>query len=417
MPCPNNDKPGNNLHTMLKRIFTSLLIIAATQVAVFAAADNSDVMQWSERALRWSDFAGTSPLDGDASFLKTELILTSSQQQTAGKMQINLGAEARMSRSGSCAPADTMLCTRQRLRYHQLQFDLLELMRRRLQSDLNSGMTGIDADNRLKYYRNLYAEQLAAVDEETNCGKADEKLQEWEYFTRKNLEEMGLPPTPTVTPSDISYGLFIGLGGLFPTSTIKDNFNGFFTFTAGLTGGYKRLSLRAAIEYGQPKMCERNVFGVRDAAGRNLEESVNDYASTIGVQVNLGYSLIDTKRFALTPHFGIYWSSYSWNTTPLEWIESEEEPGLWLPQPNGAVVKQNIKDFNWMAGVDFDIKVHHYVSNLPFLFGKREQLTSIVRITPYVAHAVYSKSSPDLQGYQIGFKVSYVGLARALSLK
>ena len=44
MPCPNNDKPGNNLHTMLKRIFTSLLIIAATQVAVFAAADNSDVM-------------------------------------------------------------------------------------------------------------------------------------------------------------------------------------------------------------------------------------------------------------------------------------------------------------------------------------------------------------------------------------
>ena len=44
MPCPNNDKPGNNLHTMLKRIFTSLLIIAATQVAVFAAADNSDVL-------------------------------------------------------------------------------------------------------------------------------------------------------------------------------------------------------------------------------------------------------------------------------------------------------------------------------------------------------------------------------------
>ena len=164
-------------------------------------------------------------------------------------------------------------------------------------------------------------------------------------------------------------------------------------------------------------MCERNVFGVRDAAGRNLEESVNDYASTIGVQVNLGYSFIDTKRFALTPHFGIYWSSYSWNTTPLKWVESEEEPGLWLPQPNGAVVKQSLKDFNWMAGLDFDIKVHHYVSNLPFLFGKREQLTSIVRITPYVAHAVYSKSSPDLQGYQIGFKVSYVGLARALSLK
>lgn len=400
---------------MMKRIFTLLLIVAVTQIAAIAA--NGDVMKWSERALRWSDFAGTSPLGGGASFLSTSLDIEASQQQADGKTQIILGAVAKMSRSDSYAPADTSSLTRRRLRYHQLQFDQLEVMRRRLQADLNSGMTGIEADNRLKYYRNLYTEQLTAIDRETDCGKSDEKLQEWEYFTRKNLEEMGLPPTPTVTPSDWSYGLFIGLGGLFPTSTIKDNFNGFFTFTAGLTGGYKRLSLRASIEYGQPKMLERNVFGKYDSSHRNIEESVNDYASTIGVQVNAGYSIIDTKRFALTPHFGMYWSSYGWNATPLKWVESEEEPGKWLPQPNGEVVKKNIRNCNWMAGIDFDIKVHHYVSNLPFLFGKREQLTSIVRITPYVARAVYSKMNPDLQGYQIGFKVSYVGLARALSLK
>lgn len=401
---------------MIQRIFTLLLIAIASQMAAFADS-HADYMPWSERALRWSDFAGTSPLGGSESFLKTTLELSASQQQANGKTLINLGAVARMWRGESYAPIDSSLRTRQRLRYHQLQFDILEVMRRRLQSDLNSGMTGLDADNSLKHYRNLYAEQLAAMDEETHRGKLDEKLQEWEYFTRKSLEEMGLPPTPTVTPSDWSYGLFIGLGGLFPTSTIKDNFNGFFTFTAGLTGGYKRLSLRAAIEYGQPKIRERNIFGKRDLKNRNLEESVNDYASMIGVQVNLGYSLIDTKRFALTPHFGMMWSSYGWNTTPLEWVPKDDDPTVEVPKPTGLVTKQNIKNFNWMAGLDFDIKVHHYVSNQPFLFGKREQLTSIVRITPYVAHAVYSKTAPDLQGYQIGFKVSYVGLARALTLK
>ena len=398
---------------MIRRIFSLLLIAMAAQVAALAG----DCMPWSERALRWSDFAGTSPLGGSESFLKTSLELTASQQQADGKTLINLGAVARMWRGQSYAPADSALLTRQRLRYHQLQFDMLEVLRRRLQADLNSGMTGLDADNRLKHYRNLYSEQLDDMDRETHHGQLDEKLQEWEYFTRKSLEEMGLPPAPTVAPSDWSYGLFIGLGGLFPTSTIKDNFNGAFTFTAGLTGGYKRLSLRAAIEYGQPKMRERNVRGKYDDAGRNTEETVNDYASTIGVQLNLGYSLIDTKRFALTPHAGIYWSSYGWNTTPIKWVENEEKPGTWIPVPTGIVEKRNYKDFNWMAGLDLDIKVHHYVSNLPFLFGKREQLTSIVRITPYVAHAVYSKASPDLQGYQIGFKVSYVGLARALTLK
>ena len=398
----------------MKRILAlfTIAIVAATAVAA-----DGDAMKWSERMLKWSDFQGSSVIDGKDSYMKTSLDIESFQKQEDGKTIIKLGAVAKMFRSGSFATADSTCRTRQRLRYHQLQFDLLEVMRRRLQNDLNSGMTGIDADNRLKYYRNLYAEQLAAIDDETDNGRNDHKLQEWEYFTRKNLEEMGLPHVPAVTPSDVSYGLFIGLGGLFPTSTIKDYFNGFFTFTAGLTGGYKRLKLKALIEYGQPKMREPNVFGKFDAQGRYSQLSVNEYASFIGVSVSGGYSVVDTKRFAVTPHFGMYWSGYGWNTADYEWLQSEEDPAIYIAKSTGVTAKQNFKNFNWVAGIDFDFKIHHYVSNLPFLFGKREQLTSMVRITPYVAHGVYSKASPDVQGYQVGFSVAYVGLARALTLK
>ena len=193
----------------MKRILAlfTIAIVAATAVAA-----DGDAMKWSERMLKWSDFQGSSVIDGKDSYMKTSLDIESFQKQEDGNTIIKLGAVAKMFRSGSFATADSTCRTRQRLRYHQLQFDLLEVMRRRLQNDLNSGMTGIDADNRLKYYRHLYAEQLAAIDDETDNGRNDHKLQEWEYFTRKNLEEMGLPHVPAVTPSDVSYGLFIGLG-------------------------------------------------------------------------------------------------------------------------------------------------------------------------------------------------------------
>ena len=172
-------------------------MVAITTATAAAAADNADALRWSERTLQWSDFIGSSVLDGATSYMKAVLDMEAYQKQVSGNTTINLGAVAKMIRSESCAP-NSIGRTRQRLRYHQLQFDLLEVMRRRLQTDLNSGMTGINADNRLKYYRNLYAEQLMAVDEETDNGRNDNKLQEWEYFTRKNLEEMGLPPVPTV---------------------------------------------------------------------------------------------------------------------------------------------------------------------------------------------------------------------------
>ena len=396
---------------MKHRLIIFLVIIAN---AVFAVSANEDVMQWSDRSLQWSDFNGVSVMGGK-SYLKADLELTAFQRSDRGNTTINLGTKAIMYRSKSFA-GDSVNQTRQRLRYHQLHFDILEVMRRRLQSDLNSGMNGIDADNRLKYYRNLYSEQILAMDEETHNGTDDHKLQEWEYFTRKNLEELGLPPVPEVETSDFSYGLFIGLGGLFPTETIKDYFGSCFTFSAGLTGGYKRMKMKALIEYGQPKFNNPNVFGLKDEAGRYAQSSINTYASYLGISVSLGYSVVDTKRFAVTPHVGMYWSNYGWNVANYEWQPSADDPEKYEPKAID-VEKKSLKNFNWMAGMDFDFKIHSYVTNTPFLFGRREQLTSMVRITPYIAHGVYSKSSPDLQGYQIGVTVSYVGIAKTLKLK
>ena len=70
---------------------------------------------------------------------------------------------------------------------------MLEIVRRRLQADLNSGMTGIEADNRVAYYQRIYNEQTSDLARATVNGSNDQRLQQYEYMTRKQLEEQLLP--------------------------------------------------------------------------------------------------------------------------------------------------------------------------------------------------------------------------------
>lgn len=377
-----------------------LTLMAAAMAAITAMA--ADVLLWGERELQWSDFRAQSSEAGEQSSLYTELDVVD-LSGSSGAIAV-----ARVLQYKS-HPGDSVQQTAQRLRYHRLQFDQLEIARRSLQSDINSGTNAREA---LAYHRNLYAEQLAVIDEETAGGSDEAKLQQWEYFTAKSLEEIGTGGSRASTVSDFSYGVFIGLGGLFTTGEVNDYFKGCFTFSAGLTGGYKDLKLKALVEYGQPRFNEPNVYGLTDGSGRDAQSSINTYASLLGVSASVGYTVFSSDRFAVTPHVGFLWSRYGWNVANLEWSYSTADAKY-----EATVVStedKSLNDFNWMAGIDFDIKVHTYTSKSQFLFSSRSRLTSMVRITPYIARASYSKTNPAMQGYQIGFTVSYVGLAQAL---
>lgn len=281
----------------MKRIALIASVLLACVVSL--GAQSQDLKRWSDGPLEWSDFKGQSVLESAPSALKVSLVTDSKEVTEKHKIQYRITAQAVMDRNASSA--DTASMTDQRLRYHQLQFDQLELYRRRLQNDLNTGMNGIEADKKLSYYRSLYKDQIQAIRQETRDGADDKKLQEWEYYTRKALEEIGLPPAPEFVPSDWCYGLYLGVGGIFPVNEIKDYFGGCFTFTAGLTAGYKRLKLKADVSYGQVDFKKPNVFGAVDAQGRALQGPMNEYATYLGIGTTLGYSVVNTKRFAITP--------------------------------------------------------------------------------------------------------------------
>lgn len=401
---------------ILSLIVVMLMAMPATMLAQTPLAKYK---KWSEGPLIWADFRGKSVVEGVPSYLKATLSISPEEYEPGSKAaSYRLSAEAIVNCELSFADIDKV--DDQRLRYHQLQFDVLEYYRRRLQSELNSGVSGLEAENRLRHYQMLFADRVDQIAKNTNNGSSDSKLQEEEYLVRKQLEELGLPPVPVIHASNFSYGIYAGLGGVFPTSSISDDFSGCATFIIGLTGGYRRLKLKADISFGQPNFNNDNIFNVpSDIPGKPGQGNTNSYATYLGIGTSLGYTVLDTKRFSITPSVGGYWSSYGWNVANYNYVtEIDEEGNPQLVQKVVNTEKRSINDFGWMASIDFDIKFHKHVGDTPFfLTGQREEFTSSIRISPFVAKAKFDTTAPAVDGYIVGVTLTYTGIARALRLE
>jgi len=403
----------------LKNVVLAVVAIMAFLMPLALSAAGDALKSWSDGPLSWNDFQGQAAIGNTPSYIKAVLAVEP-QEMTEGKTSslYRLAAKAWLNTSASYAKEDSR--TPQRLRYHQLQFDVLEYFRRRLQNELNNGISGMEAENRLKEYQQLYAERILKIGENTSMGANDNRLQEEEYLVRKQLDEMGLPPVPTIGASNFCYGVQAGVGGLFPTSTITDDFSGCVIFSLGLTGGYKQFRLKADISFGQPNFRNDNIFAVpSNVEGKPGQGNTDSYATYLGIGTTLGYTVYDGRRFTITPNVGGYWSSYGWKVNNYTYENRPNAEGNQeLTRLITSTEKVSINNFNWMASVDFDIKLHKHVSDTPFfLTGQREEFLSAIRISPFVARAKYNTPVPPVKGYIVGVTVSYLGLARALKLR
>lgn len=396
-------------------VFSAFVVAMLMSTGAVAQSSSSDTRLWSEGPLRWSDFCGMSSLSADSiSFLQVELAVKTVQAKDIdGQPSERFEAMAVMHRNASFADADRR--TPERLRYHQLQFDLLELLRRRLQLDINTGISAYDTDRKLNEYQSIYRQRLRRIDSDTRCGTDSAALRAWSADVLRQLADMGNPSAASMHPGGFVYGLYAGVGGIFPTGSLTDNFKGCAAFTIGLTAGYNRFRIKADVSFGQPSFNNDNIFHRVDDLGRQLQGNAKADATLLCVGTQVGYCVYDGDRVAITPNVGGFWSGYSWETQDLNWVKKEDSEEF-APKIVGSSTS-HLRSYNWMASVDFDFKFHTTkASNMPIITsGRRQSFTSSVRITPFVARASYH-SVPAVKGYQVGFSVSYCGLARSLHL-
>lgn len=405
---------------MMRRLLLIVSVLAA--FAIQAA----NTRTWDEGALRWSDFAGEPVVVTTPTFFKG-VLQVKTVQEPADNLRpsavARLTATARAVMLKDMSYAIDSCATPQMLRYHQLQFDLLELMRRRLQAELNAGVEGLEADTRLKHYQRLYDEKIADLARRTVNGSNDNRLQEEEYYVRKSLEEFYLPQVAELKYGNFSYGWFIGTGTLIPTGEIADIFKSSWLFNIGLTAGYKRFMLKADISYGQPDLVDvrREIYvnPNRPVDPSRREWAVNKYLNQLSGGISLGYRVVDTKKFSITPHVGGGWTNYAWDVA--DYVKNPDNPdnNPEIEYKIDSEIRRNkIHNFNVMAGIDFDWHFHSVVSDNPsFISGHREQYTSSLRLSPYIINQRYTSLVDKPSGIQIGITLTYTGIARSIGLK
>lgn len=384
-----------------------ILIVLMMFISVLTMVAQQELKRWDDGELSWSDFKGEAGTGAEPSLLMLSLDVIPQEVASGKDVSYKVDAVAVMDCNASYANASAK--TDDRLKYHQVQFDLLELYRRRLQWDLLSGGKASVAE-KLERYRAQFKEQIAQLNKQTSNGKDNEKVQEFIYDTRMRINDVGNPQSLELVPADWKYGFYVGVGGNFPTAEVKDYFGGCAMFTAGITAAYKRLNVKADISYGQAGFNKPNVFGTIDSKGRPLQGPMSDYANYLGAGFMLGFNVVDTRSFGVSPYVGVNYGGYSWNMANIEY-KLNEETGKDVQKVKNTETAR-LGDWSWRAGIDLDFKIHRSKFNLS---GKRTQYTSMVRVTPYVS---YINLEPvNARGCQFGFTVAYVGLSRSLKVK
>jgi hypothetical protein len=295
-----------------------------------------------------------------------------------------------------------------KLRYFQAQFDLCELLARKLQNELAGGINGIEADRRLTYYRNLMVSQWQRIADDTQAGTDDNELQLVEYEIRRQLEEIGSPDVPEVVPSPVRYGLWVGTGATFPTGKIADYFSAAWDFTFGLTVSWHRFALEGSITYASPSIKDPWLVEPEYEA-ENYRANVKN-ANYLTLGFGLGYNVLDTKHFILRPYVGGMWTSYSWTARPADPTTSQIVF-------DGLQKRMMLDDFNFTAGLIFEWHFHSTVTSFPIFGSMREEYISSLRLNPYITRAVYTDATRHFGGWQIGLTLGYSGVGRALGIK
>ena len=386
------------------------LIICALVSIVAMAASNDDIKLWSDGPLTWSDFHQLMPpTSSEASRLEVELSATPQESGATARLE----ARAIMHRNASAT--SEAQSTPERLRYHQLQFDLLELMRRNLQQEINNGIDGATVEKRLKYYQDLYRQRVRQIAQETKNGALEAAVSSWEENIESQLATLGTPQVPQVTTMQGCYGIYAGVGYDMPTGKLHDNFGGSIMFHVGLTGGYKRFRVKADVAFGQPSYRNDNIFNIApDEEGRPLQGNNSSNATHIMLSVQLGYTVLNHGRLSITPNVGGFYNRYGWDIANYSWDKDEEGRDV---RTITGVEKRNLHNFSVIASIDFDINFSSRVTNTSLTGAThRERWTSSLRITPWVAHSKFNKCDPSVSGVHLGINVSYLGLARLFRL-
>lgn len=374
---------------MNKLLLTIIMLMLSTNI--FAQIENSSVVKWGERKLRWDDFKGISLQNSnDVTYLSYTIGYRTFEREIENVNIKWFETYAYIDKYASWVKdnfKNDIL-----LRYNQTIFDIVELYTRKFQYQINeSSLSGHlmvqKIDQLLRENSSQCKMRLATFYYETENGTQIEAVKKWSSNIVTELDQTPKIVVPPYEVSNFGLGLTFDLGYGFLTSPMRNNFSNTFNISYGFD-----------FEYDPIVIYLRGILGFstmnNNLIHKNYEWIKNSSIGLALLDATIGYPIYDVNKIKITPFLGYGVTEFT-NKDLQEVTET-----------------YRLTDTNFSFGINLD---YHFVKNINLIdhFWFREKSGWILRARITTMPFDYGN---ELNGWSINFTVGVGGIAKFITL-
>ena len=332
----------NNSNSMFKLKSLCVLTLSMS-FSVLSAQNlyNQSLRNWDEGPVTWSDFQERHIPD-DSKYVSN---LSCSIEKDVKKEKVGnfkfpvLKTTTKMSKLASWYDPDK--CNDWTLRYEQTRFDMLEVLRRRMQNSFNRNFM---EENLEAYYQQVINNTMSAIDMESNYGTDTAVVLRYEQQYRNELDTMTMVPVQVPVFETGNWGLSFNVGVEFENfgSPMSKGVSSVTGLKWGFGTLYKKWSFdfNGLLGWSGDLKCDNFYYDSKYDYTWSKGKKVTGGNITLGA----GYKVLDNSNISLTPFAGI----------GVTFVDQNSD----TPRYNNNNVFENseISGFRTQAGLAFDWK-------------------------------------------------------------
>ena len=293
----------------MRTFFSIKLIITIIALVIAFGSNAQSKKRWKEGKLEWNDFKGDSYLsDSINSHLEYNLSYQYTKKQIGDTTIIYYEAIAEIDKEGSWVLESHK--TMPELNYLQLQFDLLELYRRKIQQMLDTVDHPYVLDSLFVLtVDTLNQQQISNYNayKAENSSTAIKNATETIAYLLSNYQT---PPIPPHAKNKFGYGMGVGLGSSIFNGSISDYFTNSVNLEVALNLTYSNFMYDLSGIIGWNKTTQEFTNGVKWAKDFPI--------GVMAFENNFGYSL-KFNNLKVTPFVGIVFYELAAQTSQKEY--------------------------------------------------------------------------------------------------
>lgn len=344
---------------------------------------------WEDGILTWDDFRGEPPrLAMHGSELHYQITYSTGKLRFSDSALYVFITTNYMDPSLSWVKPEDR--TDQLLKYNQALFNLTELHRRELQSELHRLENPFLAGERLRIQYEALNQEVRRLQEGTAYGADADAVDYWYVRIEDELKKHPYERVPVIKDRNFGYGMNAGFGTGRLTNELSDHFSGTFNFMYGFDIAFKK-----TVVFLNATLAGNKVKSAFEGPGGLWHTNMRTSAAML--DLSAGYPLVENSKHKLTPFLGFGF---------LELAASNNK--------NDQYKDHRLNDTGIIYGLNYDFKFRKAVRLTPNIYfpKMKEKVENNIRVRLYILSGEFG----DFRGTSVNVTVGYALFGRLLKI-